>query len=250
MPGPSTGAIMDDARLWDLQSDLAIMNPTTPDRVLAAARLAGISAQDFVLDLGCGNGTVLALLADAFGCRGLGIESRPTAAAAARELVHAQGLDGRIQVRCGDAAALDDLPDGITVALCLGSASAFGGIEGAVATLRASLVEGGRAVLGERYWRTERVPPEFARDFADCVTEYELLSIVRDNGFSLTGIVRSTEAEFDAYEEAIWAGCRSALVRDPGDDEVRAYLSSIQDEYLGYGREYVGWAMYVLSGPV
>ncbi len=81
-------------------------------------------------------------------------------------------------------------------------------------------------------------------------TEYQLLGIVREHGFSLAGIVRSGEAEFDTYEEAIWSACRSALARDPGDDEVRAYLSRIQDEYLGYGREYVGWAMYVLSGPV
>lgn len=240
---------MDDARLWELQVDLALMNPTTPDRVLAAGRLAGVSGDDFVLDLGCGNGTVLALLAAAFGCRGFGIESRPTAAAAAQELVHARGLDGRVEVRCGDAAALDGLPDGITVALCLGSASAFGGIEGAVGALRASLEEGGRAVLGERYWRTERVPPEFARDFADCVTEYELLGIVREHGFALTGIVRSTEGEFDAYESGIWAACRERLAHAPDDLEVRTYLERLQDEYLGYGREYVGWAMYILSGP-
>lgn len=241
---------MHEAFAWGLQSDLAIMNPTTPERVLAAARSAGLSADDFVLDLGCGNGTVLAVLATASGCRGLGIESRPGAAAAAQELVRARNLEDRVEIRCGDATARGGLPDGISIALCLGSASAFGGIEDAVGALRDRLGPNGRAILGERYWRTERVPPEFARGFTDCVTEYELLTIVREHGFALEGIVRSTEAEFDAYEAAIWAGCRSALARDPDDLEVRAYLSRIQDEYLGYGREYVGWAMYVLSAPV
>jgi SAM-dependent methyltransferase len=241
---------MDDARLWELQAGLALMNPTTPDRVLAAARLAGVSAADLVLDLGCGNGTVLALLADAFNCRGVGIDCRPEAVTAARALVRSRGLEDRVAFRCADAALAASAAEGTTVALCLGAASAFGGIEGAAGALRASLGDGGRAILGERYWRTERVPPEFARDFSDCVTEYELLGIVREHGFSLAGIVRSGEAEFDAYEGAIWAGCRSALARDPGDAEVRAYLSRIQDEYLGYGREYVGWAMYVLSGPI
>ncbi len=242
---------MDEMRRWELQADLTLMNPTTPDRVLAGARIADVSAEDFVLDIGCGNGTVLALLADAFGCRGLGIDCRPAAVLAARALAKSRGLEDRITFRCGDAAdpAADPVA-GATVALCLGTASAFGGIEGAASALRDSLDNDGRAVLGERYWRTERVPPEFARDFADCVTEYELLGIVREHGFFLSGIVRSGEAEFDAYEAAIWAGCRSALARDPDDDEVRAYLSGIQDEYLGYGREYVGWAMYVLSGPI
>ncbi|MEN6343312.1 MAG: methyltransferase domain-containing protein [Methanospirillum sp.] len=241
---------MDDAHLWRLQADLALMNPTTPDRVLAAGRLAGVSADDFVLDLGCGNGTVLALFADEFGCRGIGIDCRPEAILAARALVRSRGLENRVSFHCDDASRPADLVPDATVALCLGTASAFGGIEGAAAALRTSLDDDGRAVLGERYWRTERVPPEFARDFADCSTEYELLGIVCEHGFSLSGIVRSGEAEFDAYEGAIWASCHSALARDPGDDEVRAYLSRIQEEYLGYGREYVGWAMYVLSGLV
>ncbi|MEN6518345.1 MAG: methyltransferase domain-containing protein [Methanospirillum sp.] len=241
---------MDEMRRWELQADLTLMNPTTPDRVLAAARIADVSAEDFVLDIGCGNGTVLALLADTFGCRGLGIDCRPEAVLAARAFALSRGLEDRVAFRCDDVANPSDPVSGVTVALCLGAASAFGGIEGAVSSLRASLDGDGRAVLGERYWRTERVPPEFARDFADCVTEYELLGIVREHGFSLSGIVRSGEAEFDAYEAAIWAGCRLALARDPDDDEVRAYLSGIQDEYLGYGREYVGWAMYVLSGPI
>jgi SAM-dependent methyltransferase len=242
--------MMDDARLWELQSGLGLMNPTTPDRLLAAARMIGLSPGDCVLDLGCGNGTALVLLADAFGCRGLGIDCRPEAVQAARERARGRGVDGRVAFRCGDAALATSAADGATVALCLGAASAFGGIEGAVAALRASLGEDGRALLGERYWRVERVPPEFARGLPDCVTEYELLGIVREHGLSLVGIVRSGEAEFDAYEAAIWEACRSALESDPADHEVRAYLSRIQDEYLGYGREYVGWAMYALSGPV
>ena len=240
---------MDDARLWELQAGLALMNPTTPDRVLAAGRLAGISPPDLVLDLGSGNGTVLCTLADAFGCRGLGIEHRPASVDAARALARERGLEDRVTFRCADATCLAPLVPAPSVALCLGAASAFGGIDGAVAGLSAVLGDGGRAVLGERYWRTERVPPEFARGLPDCVTEYELLAIARAYGFSLAGIVRSGEAEFDAYESAIWAGCRAALASEPKDDEVREYLDRIQEEYLGYGREYVGWAMYVLVGP-
>ena len=239
---------MDDALAWSLQADLEIMNPTSPERVLAAARLAGIGPDDLVLDLGCGNGSVLALLSGSLGCRGIGIESRPSAVEAARLRIAAAGCGERVEVRCGDAADPADLPGGVTVALCLGSASVFGGVEEAVAALRRLLPPEGRAILGERYWRTERVPPEFARDFADCATEYELLSIAREQGFSLAGIVRSTEAEFDAYEGAIWAACRARLRADPEDGTIRDYLDRLQEEYLGYGREYVGWAMYVLYG--
>ncbi len=248
MGGRGERLVMDDARLWSLQADLPLMNPTTPGRVLAAGHLAGASPGDLVLDLGCGNGTVLALLAEAFGCRGLGIDSRPEAIAAARALARERGLGDRVEFRCDDIAHPAEAFPKASIALCLGAASAFGGIEGAMSALRAVLADDGRAVLGERYWRTERVPPEFARDFDDCVTEYELLGIVREHGLSLAGIVRSGEAEFDAYEGALWSACRQALARDPADVEVREYLARLQEEYLGYGREFVGWAMYVLFG--
>ncbi|HOT94130.1 MAG TPA: class I SAM-dependent methyltransferase [Methanoregulaceae archaeon] len=240
---------MDDEWTWDLQSDLGIMNPTTPGRVLEAARLARIGPGDLVLDLGCGSAGVLALLAGTFGCRGIGIERRPRAVEAARARLAAAGCADRVEVRCQDATAPLALPAGITVGLCLGSASLFGGTAAAIGALRRLLPPGGRAVLGERYWRTDRAPPEFARDFPDCLSEYELLMVAREEGFALTGVVRSTEAEFDAYEGAIWAACRERLRSDPGDDGVRAYLARVQEEYLGYGRELVGWAMYVLDEP-
>ncbi len=240
---------MDDASAWDLQSDLAIMNPTTPERVLSAARLARIGPDDLVLDLGCGSGGALALLAGTFGCRGIGVEQRAAAVEAARARLDAAGCADRVEVRCSDAAAPIALPAGITVCLCLGSASLFGGTAEAIGALRRLLPPGGRTILGERYWRTERVPPEFSRDFSDCLTEYELLTLAREEGFALAGIVRSTEADFDAYEAAIWAACRERLRTNPDDEELRAYLDRVQEEYLGYGRELVGWAMYVLDEP-
>ncbi|MGD9937519.1 MAG: cyclopropane-fatty-acyl-phospholipid synthase family protein, partial [Methanoregulaceae archaeon] len=101
---------MDDASAWDLQSDLAIMNPTTPERVLAAARLARIGPDDLVLDLGCGSGSVLALVAVTLGCRGIGIENRPGAVEAARARIEGAGCADRVEVRCQDAAAPVALP--------------------------------------------------------------------------------------------------------------------------------------------
>jgi len=240
---------MDDEWTWDLQSDLGIMNPTTPGRVLEAARLARLGPGALVLARGGWSAGVLALRAGPGGGRGSGRARRPRAVEAARARLAAAGCADRVEVRCQDATAPLALPAGITVALCLGSASLFGGTAAAIGALRRLLPPGGRAVLGERYWRTDRAPPEFARDFPDCLSEYELLMVAREEGFALTGVVRSTEAEFDADEGASWAACRARLRSDPGDDGVRAYLARVQEEYLGYGRELVGWAMYVLDEP-
>ncbi len=61
------------------QGSLAIMNPTTPEKVLAAGRAAGLRRGTRVVETGCGNGTILALWGQEYGISGLGIESREDA---------------------------------------------------------------------------------------------------------------------------------------------------------------------------
>ncbi|HJK14023.1 MAG TPA: methyltransferase type 12, partial [Methanocorpusculum sp.] len=70
----------------------------------------------------------------------------------------------------------------------------------------------------------------------------------RELGFTLTGMITASTDEWDAYESAIW---NSALAyidlheNEPAADELAAYLEQIQDEYLAYGREYIGWGLFV-----
>ena len=55
--------------------------PCTPDKFLALggqlARFAGITADDVVLDIGCGDGRALLALAETVGCKGVGIDIDP-----------------------------------------------------------------------------------------------------------------------------------------------------------------------------
>ena len=57
------------------------ISPCTPDKFLALggqlARFAGITADDVVLDIGCGDGRALLALAETVGCKGVGIDIDP-----------------------------------------------------------------------------------------------------------------------------------------------------------------------------
>ena len=58
--------------------DLDVPFVTTPDRVVdAMLSLAGVTARDFVLDLGSGDGRIVITAARKFGARGLGVEIDP-----------------------------------------------------------------------------------------------------------------------------------------------------------------------------
>ena len=236
---------MDAERLTGIaQGRLEIMNPTTPDKVCAMGRLAGLGEGSRVIEFGSGNGTILALWEEAFGISGTGIELREEACLTAREI-----CGSGINIICADASEFR-AEEEYDLAACIGSSHIWGGPAEAIAALTENLKEDGRIILGERYWKRDQVPPEFARAWPEFMTEYELLGTIREAGFELSAVMRADAVDVDAYESGIWENCLDWLRKNPGDEgrwEVLEYLHRIQEEYLAFGREYVGWAMYMLA---
>ena len=231
------------------QGTLAIMNPTTPDKVLAMGVMAGLSADTRVVEFGCGNGTVLALWAEAFGISGAGIDIREEACLKAKTRLSEAHAAGKVEIRCMDAAlfASPDIPYDLAVAL--GASDIWGGIGPALDALCNMVHGNGAIILGTRYWRVERVPPEFAREWGEIPTEYELLCSLRERGLDLVGVIRSSTEDWDAYESGIWQSCLAWLESHPDhphSGEVLDYFHRVQEEYLAFGREYLGWAMYLI----
>lgn len=80
----------------------------TPTGMAAAVlALAEPTADDLVVDIGCGDARVLIEAARHYGCRGRGIERDPSLVADARRNVAAAGLADRIEIVEGDAANAD-----------------------------------------------------------------------------------------------------------------------------------------------
>ncbi len=230
------------------QGALAIMNPTTPEKVLAAGRAAGLKEGSRVVEVGCGNGTILALWGHEYGISGLGIETREDACARAEETFRAAGLGNRIAVRCMDAR--DYVPDEpFDCAIAIGASHIQGGFAATLDALLALVHDEGTIVVGDRCWRSDRVPPEFAREWPDVLTEYEILGAAREAGLDVAAVIRANGGDWDRYESGIWQSVLSWLGGNPDhpDREFMVdYLHRVQDEYFGYGREHMDWAMYVL----
>ncbi|WP_298669110.1 cyclopropane-fatty-acyl-phospholipid synthase family protein [uncultured Methanofollis sp.] len=229
-------------------SGMAIMNPTTPEKVTRAGAVAGLSAGDRVVEFGCGYGTILALWGKRFGIAGRGLDIREDACRRAVALLEKEGLSSQVEIARADV--LNETPDGrYDCAACIGSSHIWGGFAGAIEAMSAWLKPDGRIVIGERYWARDNVPPEFARQWRDVLTEYEIVQAARDAGFDIAATFRASPDDWDTYESGNWQGLL-AWLRDHPDgteaDEVREYLYRIQDEYAAYGREYMGFAIYVL----
>lgn len=81
--------------------------PTPMHVARAMLRVAGVTQQDTVYDLGCGDGRIVIAAAEEFGARGLGIELDPALAKTAAAAVERKGLGDRVQIQQGDARGLD-----------------------------------------------------------------------------------------------------------------------------------------------
>src|SRR6185369_13970983 len=81
---------------------------TTPDHVtLAMLEIAKVGPQDFVLDLGSGDGRIVITAAKRFGARGLGVEIVPDLVKKSRESARLAGVADRAEFREQDLFATD-----------------------------------------------------------------------------------------------------------------------------------------------
>ena len=76
--------------------DLDVPYVTTPDHVVnAMLSLAGVTARDYLLDLGSGDGRIVIMAAQKFGARGMGVEIDPALVALSNENAQKAGVADR-----------------------------------------------------------------------------------------------------------------------------------------------------------
>jgi len=80
----------------------------TPDEVVERMlRMAQVGANDYVIDLGAGDGKIAIMAAKKFGARSMGIEYNPDMAKHAQHNVEKAGVTGRARIVQGDIFASD-----------------------------------------------------------------------------------------------------------------------------------------------
>lgn len=76
--------------------------PTPPVVVDAMLKLAGVGPQDYVIDLGSGDGRIVIAAARKYGAQGLGVEIDTSLVGEARREARRQGVDGRVEFKVDD----------------------------------------------------------------------------------------------------------------------------------------------------
>jgi hypothetical protein len=136
------------------------------------------------------------------------------------------------------------------VATCIGATFAFGGFQQTIQTLKRAINAQGRLGIGETFWLSNQVPPQYAQKQTTTYTEPELAQFARNEGFELEYLIRSSRDDFDRYVSDSWYGLIRWLEENPNHpdyEQVFKFYRSDQDDYLRFQSQYMGWAMYCLA---
>jgi SAM-dependent methyltransferase len=81
--------------------------PTSDNVVRAMLKLAGVTKNDIVYDLGCGDGRIIIFATKEYGARGIGIDLNPKRIEEARANARKAGIEARLKFEVNDLFAAD-----------------------------------------------------------------------------------------------------------------------------------------------
>ncbi len=228
-----------------------ILNPLSEVKVDEIVSLLNLTADAHLYDAGCGKGEFLVRAALRWGCRGLGVDASPYFVADARNRVAASNLQDRIQIIESKAEDFPVEPASYDAAACFGATWIWGGYKGTLNALRSFTKPNGLVVVGEPFWKR---PPSEAYLNATNIppatygTHIENMQAGHALGLTFLHSVVSSDDDWDRYEGYQWYSTELYARQNPDDANVPEVLRREhegRDAYWKWGRDEMGWAVYM-----
>ena len=237
-------------------TDHTVMNPMSLAKTEELIKCLRLPDSGRVLDVACGKAEFLCLVAERYEVAGTGLDLSPITIEAARTNVAARGLNGRIELLHMDGGTYEpDRGAMLDLASCIGASWIYKGHKGTLEALGKMVQPGGLVLVGEPFWRTKPDPDylKLTGQNADlCGTHMSNVQTGVDLGLSLLYTVVSNEDDWDRYEGLGWQAAERYAASHPDDPDVEQLLQTSnknRDAYLRWGRDCLGWAMYLFWKP-
>ncbi|HWQ87249.1 class I SAM-dependent methyltransferase [Brevundimonas sp.] len=236
---------------------LEVCNGVTMAAIEAAVAHARLAAGARVLDIGAGNAAVAIRLAEVFGLKVTAIEMDPGMADLARSRVAGAGIGDQVALVVAPAAEVLARTPPVDLITALGTTNVTG--EGrptpgaSFAALRRILRPGGWLLWGDLVWLSE--PPAPLRRIVEATNLYAdhegWQAAARMAGFVVVVAEISPQAVFDDYARDLEKAARQWLEENPAAPEaepVRLNADRVRT-MLEYGRDHIGFGLYLLRNP-
>ncbi|HEX8207616.1 MAG TPA: methyltransferase [Solirubrobacteraceae bacterium] len=224
--------------------DVPFANPLSEADVEEAIGLLALPDGATAIDVGCGNGEILFRLKRRHrGVTTMGIEPSPRWAAIAHERV-----DIVHEATLADVAPMQGAWD---VVVCIASSHAFGSWSDALVGMRSLARPGGRALVGEGFWRREPTDSYLQALGGATVDELPfhdgLLDGARAAGWEVEDERVASDADWTRYEETLIANGERHLASREGAPELRAWVEAAKGRWNHPdGRDTLGFTLLTL----
>lgn len=244
---------MDMQKFYDVtHREHVICNPTSEEKLDNLVGQLRLPADVSVIDIACGKGEFLIRLAETYGVSGLGIDLSPFFIAEARKGLESRAPRAEVAFREMDGADFEpDKPHSFNVASCIGASWIYGGHAKTLDALKSMVASGGWVIAGEPYWLREpsaehlRVLGLPKEAFGTHIGNAEA---GEKRGLDLVHTLVSNGDDWDRYQGLQWSAVDEYASSHADDPDLPELLQRVADEktaYLRWGRDTIGWAIYV-----
>ena len=244
---------MDTLKFYDItHREHVVCNPTSERKLARLVELLRLPADAQVVDIASGKGEFLIRLAEAYGVRGVGIDISPFFIADAEKELTARSPGGDIGfIQMNGSDFKPDEPHSLSLASCIGASWVFGGHAGTLDALISMVKPDGWVIVGEPYWLQE--PSEDYLEASGGAREHfgshlSNAEAGEQRGLELVHAIVSSKDDWDTYEGLQWYSTAEYARTHPGDPDLPEVVERVAKEramYLRWGRDTVGWAIYL-----
>lgn len=244
---------LDTLKFYDItHREHVVCNPTSEDKLTRLVGLLRLPAGARVVDIACGKGEFLVRLAEAYGVRGTGVDLSPFCVADAQRRLRTRAPEAQVVfTQMNGSDFRPEEPHSLALASCIGASWVFGGHPGTLDALSGMIAPGGWVVVGEPYW-VQEPPEEYLAASGlgknDIGTHLGNAQAGEQRGLELVHTFVSSKDDWDTYEGLQWYSAADYARCHPDDPDVPELLERVEKGkhlYLRWGRDTLGWAIYV-----
>lgn len=231
-----------------------LMNPVDDHGLGELFRLLHLSHGAQVTDIGCGKGEMLIRLAEEYKINGVGVDLSPYSIRDAKKRKSKRVPRANLRfLQMNGADYKHENAEAEDLTMCIGASWIYGGYINILKTLSRMTKPFGHIMVGEHFWR--KTPPKTYLKLEQLSqksfnTHQDNVSIGGRIGLAPIYALVSSEADWDKYEGLHWFAAREYAISHPQDPDLSDLLardSRNRESYLRYGRDALGWAIYLFE---
>ena len=246
---------MDKWKYFDItHREHTLCNPLNLIKLEQLVTLLRLKPGARVLEIATGKGEFIIQLAERYSIEGVGIDLSPYCIEDAKVKQLDRVPNARLSFIEMDGADFEpEKPESFDLVACIGASWIYGGHRSTLLATTKMASRESWIVVGEPYWRREP-----SMEYLDAIGEersnygrhYDNCMIGKELGLELVYTLVSSQDDWDVYEGLQWYAAEEWAMEHPDDpdvDEVLRRVRGNKEIYLQWGRETLGWAIYVFK---